>query len=49
MDPEVALAALREWARTQAEEGDSAVEAFTALDEWLSRGGFLPADWAAGR
>lgn len=21
-------------------------EAFTALDEWLSKGGFLPSDWA---
>lgn len=25
------------------------IEHFEALDEWLSRGGFLPADWNKGR
>jgi hypothetical protein len=25
------------------------VESFQALDEWMSRGGFLPQDWAKGR
>lgn len=24
-------------------------DAFEALDQWLAKGGFLPADWAAGR
>jgi len=25
------------------------INSFEALDEWLSRGGFLPADWARNR
>jgi hypothetical protein len=25
------------------------VETFEGLDQWLSKGGFLPADWAVGR
>lgn len=28
---------------------DELAERFLALDAWLSRGGFLPARWAAGR
>lgn len=30
-------------------EAGQAVEFAEALDEWLSRGGFLPTEWAAGR
>jgi len=53
MDPNVALANLRE--ALNPEQGDSpgfedaldnAIEAFAALDEWLSKGGFLPGAWA---
>jgi hypothetical protein len=53
MDPNAALANLR--AALDPERGDSpgfedalddAIEAFAALDEWLSKGGFLPAEWA---
>lgn len=29
--------------------GSQVVDAAADLDEWLSRGGFLPADWARGR
>jgi hypothetical protein len=52
MDPDAALTTARdaldviegnEGAQT-AETLDLA-EAFRALDEWLSRGGFAPADW----
>ena len=46
MDPDTALAQIRELIN----DGDSAdialVHAFQGLDEWLSRGGFLPADWS---
>lgn len=50
MDPDEALKSLREWAETlEALEdlGDAtrAKELFQALDKWLSKGGFLPADW----
>ena len=45
MDPNAALAKVRELIG----DGDSAdvllVDAFEALDEWLSKGGFLPSDW----
>lgn len=55
MDPEEALALLREWAGKGDEDGDgrewleAGPEVFRALDGWLSQGGFLPADWARGR
>lgn len=46
MDPNAALQKVRELIN----DGDSAdvllVEAFEALDDWLSKGGFLPDDWA---
>lgn len=45
MDPNEALKRIRELIN----DGDSAdvllVEAFEALDNWLSRGGFLPSAW----
>lgn len=31
------------------EAADDLAEAFEALDGWLSKGGFLPKDWSAGR
>lgn len=54
MDPNAALAALREQAAALTADGDYAdaqdveafVEQFQALDEWLSKGGFLPSAWA---
>ncbi len=48
MDPNTTLARLRELAAAadDVEEAAELAEAFHALDEWLSRGGFLPADWA---
>jgi hypothetical protein len=54
MDPDTALANAREAAADYdkatsiSQENDAAerlVEAFQALDQWLSRDGFLPADW----
>lgn len=29
--------------------GEQLAESFEALDAWLSKGGFLPTDWAAPR
>lgn len=57
MDPNEALRLAREAAGElrQADDDDTLegsqvgqlVEAFEALDEWLSRDGFLPDDWKA--
>lgn len=33
----------------EAAAGDLLAQRVTDLDEWLSRGGFLPADWNKGR
>ncbi len=55
MDPNVTLLELRR-KMTVLKEGnistkdkdrllDALVEEFEALDEWISRGGFLPTDW----
>lgn len=55
MDPDVLLAEIREsirLARVAAYNADAgehfgdAADKFVDLDEWLSRGGFLPAAWA---
>jgi hypothetical protein len=60
MDPDVALDDIRE-AIAEFEElsednfvdalrlADKIVETFTGLDEWLSKSGFLPADWQRHR
>ena len=55
MDPNVALAALRqvfsqweEWGDLElnaTEAMDSLVDLFLGLDEWLTSGGFRPDDW----
>lgn len=51
MDPNTALArmrALTERADSQQltlEEGFELAELISGLDQWLSRGGFLPTDW----
>lgn len=55
MDPNAALADLRsaltDWQHTEngteaeADAVDVIVDRFRNLDEWLTRGGFLPADW----
>ena len=53
MDPNEALAIIRAAAEryrddlsTEVEDLAPALEAFEALDEWLSKGGFLPGAWA---
>ena len=55
MDPDEALAQLREaiesvWAAESSVAASSAAdrvaEHAAALDQWLSRGGFLPAAWS---
>ena len=51
MDPEQALldarAACEHWAHGERGDRtfDELVNAFEALDQWISRGGFLPRDW----
>jgi hypothetical protein len=57
MDPNAALTTLRELATEQLDgnisdqerHADQLAEAAIALDEWLTKGGFLPAAWAVGR
>jgi hypothetical protein len=58
MDPDKVLADLRElvadWSDddgtdAQLDKAESVVETFRTLDEWLSRGGFLPAAWRPTR
>ena len=55
MDPDAALAQMREaiktlWAAESsvaaAAAADSLAEHAAALDQWLSKGGFLPAAWS---
>jgi hypothetical protein len=45
MDPEQTLKDAR--ALAEAGEVDDALELYRALDEWVTRGGFLPAEWSA--
>lgn len=50
MDPNATLAEIRELIETEntlkdGQYTDDIIERFEALDEWLSKGGFLPADW----
>jgi hypothetical protein len=61
VDPDQALKNAREAAqryrasnevegeRNGSEAAFDLVDAFEALDGWLSKGGFLPEDWAKGR
>lgn len=53
MDPDEVLHRLRMEAQgiLRGEESSPAAmaEAFEALDQWLSNGGFLPSDWAVKR
>lgn len=57
MDPNAALAELRELANEAVWKMDPELltyvhgrmcEVFTALDEWVSAGNFLPSDWQRG-
>ena len=55
MDPNIALDKLREMCRRALDEdspediesdlAEDICEAFEALDQWLSNGGFLPSEW----
>ena len=52
VDPNIALDKLREYAASCLQEATGATgealqmaEAFEALDQWLSNGGFLPYEW----
>ena len=51
MDPNVTLAQIRElvseneYRDLYADETDRLVELVQSLDQWISKGGFLPADW----
>lgn len=50
MDPNATLAELRSLCLRETAAGDGSyaadiVEHFEALDEWLSKGGYLPAAW----
>lgn len=58
MDPNTTLATLRELCANQLSGKDGAdpstiggeiAEAFEALDEWITKGGFLPSDWQSSR
>ena len=55
MDPNETLAMIREAMHnaigdpTLPEYVNDAFDAMGALDEWLTRGGFLPIDWETGR
>jgi len=45
MDPNVALANLRELCAEPEEHPNEIAEQFEALDTWLSQGGFRPTAW----
>lgn len=49
MDPDAALTEMRELAQSDLSEFNEDIhrlaELFIGLDEWLSKGGFLPVDW----
>lgn len=55
MDPNTTLEVMRQAIDAIDEHGpesflvDQLTDAVSALDTWLSRGGFLPTDWAKGR
>lgn len=52
MDPNTVLEDIRRYIGRVGVEGNELTEAFDALDEWLSKGGYLPEDWepfAGGR
>lgn len=54
MDPTAALASLRELiayvdANPVSEEHQQLADHLRELDDWLSRGGFLPHDWRKAR
>ncbi len=60
MDPNATLAELRRFIREYQyrsdmllridhEDTDPIVERIVALDEWLTKGGFLPHDWLMSR
>lgn len=44
MDPTATLNAIRK-AFDEGDNFDEAADLFEELDEWISKGGFLPTDW----
>lgn len=50
MDPNAALAEIRSILADRAEDGtwdaERLAELINGLDDWITGGGFLPADWA---
>lgn len=57
MDPNETLKMAREYARkadtsatheNQTENANWSLDAYRALDEWITRGGFLPVAWHGG-
>ncbi|QLF83651.1 hypothetical protein SEA_REDWATTLEHOG_148 [Gordonia phage RedWattleHog] len=54
MDPDQLLEAIQRNAtqlteRHSAEQAETLAQDILALDEWLSKGGFLPKEWARNR
>jgi hypothetical protein len=57
MDPNATLARIREiiatprnwniWDNANTTDAEELAELVTALDQWISGGGFLPCDWSA--
>ena len=45
MDPNATLRAIRVHLAAEEPEPGSLAELVEALDEWITRGGFLPSDW----
>jgi hypothetical protein len=45
MDPNTNLEQIRALVAERIEAGDELVELVEALDNWITRGGFLPRDW----
>lgn len=48
MDPDACLADLRQLCASLTASADEIAEKFAALDDWITRGGFLPYSWQQG-
>ncbi|MDQ0923356.1 hypothetical protein QF038_001864 [Pseudarthrobacter sp. W1I19] len=47
MDPTETLRQLRQCIANEPDNTERIIELFEALDTWITRGGFLPAQWSA--